>query len=396
MEFKNLRELITKLPDEQSCRAYLAKQRWPDGKVICPHCGHDKCYIIDKGAKYKCAKKECHKKFSIKVGTIFEASNIPLTHWFIAMYLATANKKGISSYQLAKHIGVSQKCAWFMLHRIREMMRPKEPVKLDNIVEIDEVYIGGSISNMHKKKRKEIRENGTLKDTKSMVMGLIERGGDLKLIPGDHNNEVLSIHPIIYDNVDKDAVLLTDTSGVYIGLKDDYAGHETVNHSNNEYVRDGVIHTNTIEGAFSHLKRCIIGTYHKVTVKHLSRYCEETAFRYNFRKIKDPQRFDIALQKITGRLTYKELISAPQPKIELTILIPEITVEKKAQNKPVLQIRNREVVNQYPSIKEAAKAVGVDQAKISMVLRGKRKRAAGFEWKYVDLNHEKEGKKEET
>src|SRR5438270_219750 len=185
MEFKNLRDLITQLPDEQSCIAYLAKQRWPNGKAVCPHCGHDKCYIIDKGAKYKCAKKECYKKFSVKVGTIFEASNIPLTKWFMAMYLATANKKGISSYQLAKHIGVSQKCSWFMLHRIREMMRPKDDVKLDNIVEVDEVYIGGRVSNMHNNKRKMLRETGTQGDTKSMVMGLIERGGNLKLIPAN-------------------------------------------------------------------------------------------------------------------------------------------------------------------------------------------------------------------
>ena len=150
---QNLRKLVTSLPDEAACREYLAKQRWADGKVICPHCGYGKCYVIEKGTKYKCGNPECYKKFSVKVGTIFEASNIPLTKWFMALYLCTAHKKGISSYQLGKDIGVSQKCAWFILHRIREMMRPKEDIKLDNIVEVNEVYMGGKVSNMSKKKR---------------------------------------------------------------------------------------------------------------------------------------------------------------------------------------------------------------------------------------------------
>src|SRR4051812_27786843 len=129
--FKNLHELIATMPDEMTCRKYLADQRWPDGKAVCPHCGSEKTYVIEKGWRYKCGNKECLKKFSVTVGTIFEASNIPLNKWFMAVYLCTAHKKGISSYQLGKDIGVAQKTSWFMLHRIRELMRPKKETKLD-------------------------------------------------------------------------------------------------------------------------------------------------------------------------------------------------------------------------------------------------------------------------
>ena len=135
--FANLRELILSLPDEATCRKYLIEQRW-NGKPICPKCGCDRSYVIENGKKLKCANKECYKKYSCTVGTIFEASNIPLVKWFTAIYLITAHKKGISSYQLGRDIGVSQKTGWFMLHRIRELMRVKAPAMLDNIVEVDE------------------------------------------------------------------------------------------------------------------------------------------------------------------------------------------------------------------------------------------------------------------
>jgi len=385
MEFKNLQELIQKLSNEQDCRNYLAKQRWPDGKVVCPYCDHDKCYVIEKGTRYKCGKKECFKKFSVKVGTIFEASNIPLNKWFIAMYLATANKKGISSYQLAKHIGVSQKCSWFMLHRIREIMRPKEPVKLDNIVEIDEIYIGGRVPNMNKQKRKELRDSNTVHQTKTMVMGMVERGGELKLIStGTFGVAPPLIHQLIQRNVDTDAVLMTDESCNYIGLKREYAGHETVNHGLDEYVRDQVIYTNTIEGAFSHLKRTIIGTYHKITVKHLTRYCEEIAFRYNLRKMKDAERFIWALKKAPGRLRYKELILSPDPKIEITIPTPNIKYEgTKGKKVAISQIKNGEVIATYPSISAAAKATNLHPVGIRRVVTGLRSSCGGYEWKYA-------------
>lgn len=383
--FKNLRELAANMNDEAKCREYLAKQRWPDGIVICPHCGHNKSYVIENGKKYKCGSKTCYKKFSVKVGTIFEASNIPLTKWFVAVYLCTAHKKGVSSYQLGRDIGVSQKCAWFMLHRIREMMRPKQEVILDNIVEVDSSYIGGKTSNMNKFRRKQLKESGKPPiETKTMVVGMIERGGNLKLVPGGRGFEsVSSVHPVVYNNIDKDAVLITDNSGCYSGLKKDFAGHETVNHANNEYVRDGVIHTNTIEGAFSHLKRSIFGVYHKVTIKHLSRYCEETAFRYNLRKMKDADRFTVALQLTPGRLDWKTLIAAPAPKIEITVETPVVKLEKIGKGIGVLQYKNGQLVAQYASIVDAARINNLYASQISRVLDGRRKSAGGYEWKYA-------------
>lgn len=382
--FKNLRELVTAMADEAACRGYLAKQRWPDGRVICPHCGHNKCYVIERATKFKCGNSECYKKFSVKVGTIFEASNIPLTKWFIAVYLSTAHKKGISSYQLGKDIGVSQKCAWFMLHRIREMMRPKNDEKLDNIVEVDEVYIGGKVGNMNKKKRKELRDNNQIFDTKTMVMGMIERGGDLKLIAVGKESGGNIIQPVVRENVDSDAVLMTDSSGNYVGMGVGFAGHETVNHKEEEYVRDGVIHTNTIEGAFSHFKRSIYGVYHQITAKHLSRYCHETAYRYNLRKLRDAERFTVSLQRTKGRLSYKQLMASTAPKTILSVYSPSVLIEgKRGKKVPVLQIENGQVIAKYDSMKEAAEATNVDPAKIRLVLLGKRRTTGGFGWQYA-------------
>lgn len=155
--FKNLRELITTMKDEKDCKEYLVQQRW-NGKPVCPYCGCDRVYRIEERDRFKCASDKCYKKFSVTVGTIFEASKIPLTKWFTAIYLSTAHKKGISSYQLGRDIQVSQKTAWFMLHRIREMMRPKNRSKLDFIVEADETHLGGSLSNKHYSVRKEMAE----------------------------------------------------------------------------------------------------------------------------------------------------------------------------------------------------------------------------------------------
>jgi hypothetical protein len=150
--FSNLREFIASMPSEDACREYLIQQRW-NGKPICPYCFSDRVYIIEGGKKFKCAHNACYKKFTVTIGTVFEASNIKLNKWLTALYLCTAHKKGISSYQLSRDIGVSQKTAWFMLHRLREMMRTKAAIKLTNVVEIDEVYIGGKIKNKHKKYR---------------------------------------------------------------------------------------------------------------------------------------------------------------------------------------------------------------------------------------------------
>ena len=381
--FTNLRELITSMPNEADCREYVAKQRWKNGKAICPYCGCGRCYNIEGGKRYKCSDKACYKKFSVTVGTIMEASNIPLTKWLTGIYLITAHKKGISSYQLGRDLGIAQKNAWFMLHRIREMLKVKGKSKLDNIVEIDEVYIGGKVSNMSKSKRKKLRDNGDSYNTKTMVMGMIERGGNLKLIPIGSSNNLTAIHPVIKENVDKDAVVITDSLATYKGLKNDFAGHEVVNHTENEYVRDKVIHTNSIEGAFSLLKRSIIGIYHQVTPKHLDRYCDETMFRYNLRKMTDASRFTHSLTNMEGRLTWNALVGA-KPLIKV---MPEKKsyynkVEVHSGKKQVLQILEGEVIGKYDSISEAAKANNTSYTNIQMALKRGNK-AVGFNWDYA-------------
>ena len=382
--FTNLRELILSMPDEKMCREYLAKQRW-NGKTVCPYCQHDKCYTIEGGKRYKCASTKCFKRFTVTVGTVFEDSNLPLVKWLTAVYLLTAHKKGISNYQLGKDIGCTQKTAWFMLHRIREMIAPKQNIKLDNIVEIDEVYIGGKVGNMSKSKRKKLRDEGNSQNTKTMVMGLLERGGNLKLVAVGGTNNMAAIQPTVKDNVQNDAVLITDSLASYTGLNNEYAGHEVVNHSEQEYVRDNSIHTNSIEGAFSLLKRSIIGIYHQVTPKHLSRYCDETMFRYNFRKMKDADRFSYSLTNMEGRLTYKDLINAQPLTISKTPKpLPYIPADlTKYTNYPFYQVQGDEIIARFESVNEAQEATGVNRENIVKVLTGKRNSAGGFQWRYA-------------
>lgn len=376
--FNNLRELILSMPTEEMCREYLVQQRW-NGKPQCPYCGCGKTYSIEGGKRFKCGNAKCYKKFSVTVGTVFEASKIPLVKWFTAVYLCSAHKKGISSYQLGKDIGVSQKCSWFMLHRIREMMRVKDDVKLDNIVEVDETFVGGIVANMSKSKRAKLRtDNGGTIQNKTMVVGMLERGGNLKLVALGKETGCGILQPLVKKNIDTDAVLITDTSNNYDGLVRDYAGHEVVNHSNQEYVRDKVIHTNSIEGVFSLLKRSIIGIYHQVTPKHLSRYCDETMYRYNTRKMNDAARFTISLQNVDGRLKWKDLVfNTEKVENENVLPIADHSVRK------ILQIESGIVINQFDSIKDAERATGIPWNGIYKCLRGKRRTSKGYTWKYA-------------
>ena len=303
--FKNLHELIATMPDDATRRKYLADQRWPDGNTVCPYCGHTKCYSIEDGKRYKCASASCYKKFSVTVGTIFEASNIPLNKWFMAVYLCTAHKKGISSYQLGKDIGVSQKAAWFMLHRIRELMRPKTNKMLDTVVEVDETWTGGKMKNKHKSVRKKAHEdNLSHVDNKTGVIGYLQRDGELKLNVMDLNK---TLKEQVKENVKPEAVVITDGFYAYNGLAASFEGHEVVHHKQDEFVR-GAFHTNGIEGGFGLFKRMVFGIYHQITPKHTQRYLDEFTYRYNSRKIKDADRFTLSLRQAEGRLDYKTLV----------------------------------------------------------------------------------------
>lgn len=285
------------LHDEKAAYEYLAKLRWPDGPR-CVHCQAEKVYTLNVAASkrvvLKCGK--CRKQFSATVGTIFEDSHIALSKWFMAIQLMCSSKKGMSAHQLHRTLGITYKSAWFMGHRIRHAMK-QSPFsgKLGGIIEADETYIGG-------KARGQGVGRGTA--NKAMVFSLVQRGGHVRsfTVP---NVTAANLKPILRQHVSSDARVMTDEWAGYRGLKNEFADHQTVNHSHDEYVR-GDASTNTVEGYFSLLKRGLTGTYHHVSRHHLHRYLAEFDFRYNARKDSDAVRNFLALKNTQGkRLMYK-------------------------------------------------------------------------------------------
>ena len=300
LQFKNLKELMVQLSDEKVARQHMEDMRW-GGEPFCPHCGSTKLYKLKDGKTYRCKDKTCKRDFTVTVGTVFENSKVKISTWMCAIYLLTAHKKGISSLQLGRDLGITQKTAWFVLHRVRLIMGDPNPAPLDNIVEVDETYVGGKFANMNRRKRKYYQERAI--DNKTAVMGLLERDGKAKLTVIGKS----TFKEVVRENVDNNAIIITDTHLSYQGLKNEYTDHLTVNHSEMEF-RNGIAYTNSVEGFFSSLKRSIIGIYHQISPKHLQRYCTETSYRYNTRKITDKNRFNHTLQNVEGRLKYKNLI----------------------------------------------------------------------------------------
>jgi transposase-like protein len=295
-KFNNFVDFGKRFPDEQSCREYLAQARW-NGEPICSHCGYsEKVYRINDGKLYKCAK--CRKQFTVRVGSIFEDSPLPLQKWFMAIYILTAHRKGISSCQLARDIEVTQKTAWHMLHKIRYAIKTKSFNKpLNGIVEIDETFVGGKSHGMG---------GGYTQPNKTAVFGMLERKGEVRAQPVSRVcGDILK--PIIRQNISPDATIMSDEFSGYRSLKNEFKNHEVVVHSKKEYVR-GDVSTNNIEAFWSLMKRGIFGTYHKVDKKHLHQYTDEFMYRYNSRKIKDIERFHEFFNHCSGRLTYQELI----------------------------------------------------------------------------------------
>lgn len=299
MQFKTLIECLDYFKEESVCREYLIQQRW-NGQPTCPFCSCTKVYSIEAGKRFKCGNKECNKKFSVTVGTVFENSKIPLRTWFAAIYLFTSGKKGISSLQLHRQLGITQKTAWFVLHRVREMLRAKAPHMLKTVVQVDETYVGGKEGNKHAINRLSVKEAN---EAKTPIIGLIETGG--KVIP------VVTpwvtrkaAENLIEKYVDNDAFMVTDAYGIYSRVGKTRT-HIIVNHSKGIYVNGDGYHTNGIENFWSLLKRGIYGIYHQVSAKHLQRYCDEFAGRVNTRQIKDSERFQLTVRTSEGRLTYK-------------------------------------------------------------------------------------------
>lgn len=293
---------MIKFQDEQVCRDYLVQHRW-GGKPICPYCGCDRSYKIENGKRFKCANKECYKKYSVTVGTVAEDSNIALSTWFAAIYLISSHKKGISSIQLGKDLGIPQKTAWFLLHRIREALKDKKGLLLMKEVQADETYIGGLEGNKHASKRVGAEKAAGLK---TAVVGLQETGGKVVTKATVWVTKRV-VTDMILDHVERPATLVTDAAVVYqkVGKKFE---HVIVNHHNGEYVQNGY-HINGLENYWSILKRGIYGIYHQVSRKHLQRYCDEFSFRFNSRKMGESERFDLTLCQFEGALPYKALIA---------------------------------------------------------------------------------------
>jgi transposase-like protein len=289
--------------DDDAARHYLEATLWPNGPV-CPHCGTiGTAYTTKKTGLYRCAEKGCRKDFSVTVGTVFERSKIPLHKWLLASFLICASKKGMSSHQLHRVLGVTYKTAWFMTHRLREAMgiSHAEPLGAGGgVVEADETYWG------NKKPYGKGPAGGT--GHKMKIVSLVERGGSVRSF---HVPSVTgkTLKPILTAHIAKDANLMTDQWRAYKKIGKEFASHQTVNHSIGEYAR-GDVTTNTVEGYFSILKRGLIGTFHHVGEQHLHRYVKEFDFRYNHRSslgVSDAERTTAALRGIKGkRLMYRD------------------------------------------------------------------------------------------
>ena len=309
-EPKSLQEAIVYFSNPDNCIDYLAIRRWPNGKVVCPACGSDKVSQFNPTRRtWKCAKHHARREFSVKVGSICEDSAIGLDKWLTALWLLSNCKNGISSCELARDLDVTQKTAWFMLHRIRLALQDETfGSKLGGEVEVDETFIGGKARNMHLDV-KQRRITGTGGRDKTAVMGILERGGYVRaqVVPSRKKN-VLQAE--VKKHVEAGAALYTDFLLSYEGLASEYA-HKVVDHAE-KYV-DGQVHTSGLENFWSLLKRGISGSYVSVEPFHLFRYLDEQVFRYNNRATKkrnvtDADRFDMAVRKIFGkRLTFASL-----------------------------------------------------------------------------------------
>lgn len=404
MEFSNLKQLMQKFKDEETCRKYLI-DKMHNGQMKCPKCANTKLYNIEGGKRYKCANNQCYHKFSVTVGTFCENTNIPLSTWFPAIYLIASHKQGITSVQLAKDLGITQKSAWFLLHRIRMALKENNSPLLggidgSGIVEADESLVGGSVSNKHNKKRAEWVANG--KDNpegKETVFTMVERNG---MVVTKHVQAATKeqINPLIKERLHPNAVLVTDTSHIYKKLGSLYS-HFTLNHRENEYVRDSW-YTNTVEGYFSQLKRTLYGNYICVSPKHLQAYCDEVSLRYNTRDMKDPQRFDKVLGNFAGRLRYTDLLSRQwlkAPKKEKAIKEPK-EAGLKRNRKPIVQMLEGVIINEFESIKDAALKTGYAISSIHAAASGKQPRSHNYQWVFkkeeLNLDNGKSNKESTT
>ena len=299
-EVKSVLDLIKAFPNEQSCIEHLEFIRW-NGNVVSPFDPSSKVYKTKTG--YQC--KNTGKNFNVKTATIFDNTKLELQKWFLAIWIVTSHKKGISSLQLGRDLDITQKSAWFMLQRIRACFGIENNNELDNEVEADETYVGGKNKNRHANKKIEASQGRSSKD-KTPVVGMVERSGKLNAKKVEDVKSATLTREIVA-NVKESAKLYTDEWLGYKGVSRIY-DHSIVKHNQSQYV-NGRVHTNTIEGFWSLLKRGIFGIYHFTSKKHLQKYVDEFVFRYNTRQGSESARFNLLLSNMENRLTYKELIA---------------------------------------------------------------------------------------
>lgn len=303
---KTLLEAVRHFSDPQVCHDLMVKIKWPDGKVTCPRCGCDQIGEIKKRRMFQCKSKGCRKQFSTKVGTIFEDSALGLDKWLVAIWLISNATNGISSYELHRAIGITQKSAWHMLHRIRLAMQTGTFRKLSGEVEVDETAVGGKAEFMHKHIRK-ARKMKKGMWSKTIVQGVLERGGEVRCVVVP-NTKLATLDPNVRKNVEAGSTVYTDTLASYQRLKDEYT-HEVINHEVCYAI--GKVHVNGMENFWSLLKRALKGTYVSTCAWHLFRYVDEEAFRFNQRKDNDGGRFETVMGNVGGkRLMYSELVPA--------------------------------------------------------------------------------------
>ncbi len=291
----NLVKLIERFRSEDACRAYLEELRWPDS-VKCPRCDSDKVSRRDKRSQLQC--NSCDYRFSVTAGTIFHDTHLPLWKWFLAVYMITDSKKGVSANQLKRGLEVTYKTAWYLSHRIRAALKEVDAQLLRGIIEVDETFVGGKVEGMGR----------GYKDNKVVVVGAFERSGAIRLqVVSGRDRETLQ--GFIRENTAGDTqAIYTDELPSYLGIADDDTEHATVKHREQEWAR-GEVHTNSLENVWSLLKRSIIGSYHQVSAKHLDAYLDELEFRFNNRE--NPHMFRDAMCKllVANNLPYTKLIA---------------------------------------------------------------------------------------
>ena len=299
--FNSIFELTDYFSTEDKCRKAIYESRWEKHDVVCPFCGQHHCVSRTDG-RFHCS--HCNANFSVLVGTIFENTKISLRKWFIAMYLISSHKKGISSAQLSRDIHVTQKTAWYILHKVRTLYHQYDTPALEGEVEMDEMYLGGRETNKHESKRTE-KTQGRSTKTKTPIFGMVSRKGHVRAIKVE-NTQAVTLMPIIKQFVAEHSRVFTDEMGAYQGLAKAGYIHDIIRHGAKEYA-NGDITTNSIEGFWAHFKRSIFGTYHFVSKSYLQRYIDEAVYRYNTRKADESARFADMFCKALGRVSYADV-----------------------------------------------------------------------------------------